>query len=524
MSIGWVRALAVSLSLLVFSLAGAANAEWRRAESPNFVVYSQGSESDLRRYVRNLEIYDFTLRARMGLPAATAGRKLPIYLVGNRAGLVQINPNTGLNVAGTYYPAGEDIFAAALRDSDEDYLLHEYFHHFSLQIEATSGYPAWLIEGLAEYFMTAEISETTVKIGGYNEGRVYGLFSNSWLPLEDLVSKRFGEVRSGAHRDSYYPISWLLTHWFMSDEVRRQQLSAYIRDMRQGEESVVAMERATGLTMDQIRQQLRSYRRLTVIHYTADFPETPITVTRLPRSADDLLLIGQRLKVGVGDDQHAETAALVRRLAARHPDDPFAMLQLGHAELHFGDPDAGEAILNRLLEREPENVEALQLMASRFMRLARDQPDEALPLMRRARGYLGRAYRADPAQYYTLQLLAQTRELEADYPTENDLVTWDQASQLAPQLASIRLGYANALMRAEEFDDVAVLLRPLANAAAGGQAAEIATGLMERARNRQGPMSAEELESATQAGQPDADPSGSEPSAPPEPEAATDDS
>ena len=75
MSIGWMRALAVSLSLLIFSLAGAAQAEWRRAESPNFVVYSQGSESALRRYVRDLEIYDFILRLRMGLPTATAGRK-----------------------------------------------------------------------------------------------------------------------------------------------------------------------------------------------------------------------------------------------------------------------------------------------------------------------------------------------------------------------------------------------------------------------------------------------------------------
>ena len=502
MSMSWVRALAISLSLLIFSLGGTAQAEWRRAESPNFVVYSQGSESALRRYVRDLEIYDFILRLRMGLPAATAGRKLPIYLVGNRAGLVQINPTTGPNVLGTYFPVGEDIFAAAVRDSEQDYLFHEYFHHFSFQIGSTSSYPAWLIEGLAEYFMTAEISETAVKVGGYNEGRVQGLFSATWLPLEDLVTKRFSEVRRGAQQQSYYPVSWLLTHWFMSDETRRQQLSAYIREVQEGEDSVVAMERATGLTMDQIRQQLRSYRRLTIITYTADFPETPITMTRLPRSADDLLLVSQRLKAGVEEDKRAETAALVRRLAARHPDDPFAMLQLGHAELHFGDPEVGEVVLNRLLEREPDNVEALQLMASRFMRLAKDNPDETVSLMRRARSYLARAYRLDPAQYFTLQLLAQTREVEADYPTENDLVTWDQASRLAPQLASIRLGFANALMRAEEFDEAAILLRPLANAPHGGPAAEMAAVLMERAKNRQTPFSPDELQAASEAGPP----------------------
>ena len=502
MTISIIRTGLIAFAGLLLTWVTPAHAEWRRAESPNFIVYSQGSESALRRYIRNLEIYDFILRARMGLPAETARRKLPIYLVNRQAGLVEINPATGQNVAGTYFPTGEDIFAAAIDDREQDYLLHEYFHHFSHQIESTAGYPAWLVEGLAEYFMTAEISETTVKIGGFNEGRVYGLFTTNWLPLDDLVSKRFGEV-SQTQRATYYPLAWLLTHWFMSDDERRQQLSAYVRDLQQGADSLPAMEKATGMTMEEIRQQLRRYRRLAVNHYTADFPETPITITRLPRSADDLLLIGQRLKVGVAEDQRAETAELVRRLAARHPDDPFALLQLGHAELHFGDPEAGEAILERLLEQEPDNIEALQLMASRYMRLAADTPDEVRPLMRRARTYLGRAYAADPAQYYTLQLLAQTRQVEADYPTENDLVAWDQAFRLAPQLASIRLGFASALMRAEEFDEAIILLRPLANAAHGGVAAERAAVLMERAKHRQPPWSAEELEAAVAEQAPD---------------------
>ncbi|HEY0599100.1 DUF1570 domain-containing protein [Brevundimonas sp.] len=491
-----IRTGLTALAIALFGLAAPARAEWRRAESPNFIVYSQGSEGALREYVRNLEIYDYILRARMGRPAATAERKLPIYLVGGRAGLVQINPNTGQYVAGTYFPAGEDIFAAAIRDREQDYLLHEYFHHFSLQLGSTSGYPAWLIEGLAEYFMTADISETTVKIGGYNEDRVRGMFSTSWVPLEDLITKRYGEVRQGAHRDSYYPVSWLLTHWFMSDDTRRQQLASYIHDVQNGADSVTAMEKATGLTMAQIRGELRGYRRLTIHHYTTDFPPTPITVTRLPAAADDLLLLGQRLKVGVAEDKREETAALVRRLAARHPDDPFAMLQLGHAELHFGDPVAGEEILTRLLEREPENVEALQLMATRFMRQAEERPEETLALMRRARGYLARAYRADPAQYYTLHLLAETRSVEADYPTENDLVIWDQASRLAPQITAIRLGFANALMQAEEYEEAVILLRPLANAAHGGRGAEMAAAMMERAKNRQAPLSPAELETA----------------------------
>ena len=167
--------------MVVFlGMAAPAHAEWKKAESPNFVVYSQGSETSLRRYVRNLEIYDFLLRMRMGLPIdRPSPRRLPIYLVNGRSGLMQINPRKGPNVAGTYFPVGEDIFAAAIQDQEQDYLLHEYFHHFSMQIGSTATLPGWLTEGLAEYFMTAEIQPDSVKVGGFNEDRVQTLFNST---------------------------------------------------------------------------------------------------------------------------------------------------------------------------------------------------------------------------------------------------------------------------------------------------------------------------------------------------------
>ncbi|KQY84798.1 hypothetical protein ASD25_07200 [Brevundimonas sp. Root1423] len=491
------RALFAGL-LLALALAGPAAAEWRRAESDRFIVYSQGSESVLRRYVRALEIYDYTLRRRMNLPIGEApSRKLPIYLVSGRAGLAQINSRLGDNVAGQYFPVGEDIFAAAFSDSDQDYLLHEYFHHFSFEAGAAN-LPGWLVEGLAEYFMTAKVKEDSVDIGGFNENRVYWLFNASWLPLDKLLSKRPGEVGRNENRETYYPVAWLLTHYMMSDETRRAQLSAYIRDVEAGGDPVQAMERATGMSLADLRRALQRYRRITLTRYTLDFPEPQITVTTLPRSADDLLLLGQRLKVGVAEDQRAATAALIRRLAARHPDDPFAMLQLGHAELHFGDPDAGEAVLTRLLEREPENVEALQLMATRFSKLAEERPDESIPLLARGRGYLARAFAVDERNYYTLWLLARTRQTARGYPNANDLTTWDLAYQAAPQLSGIRLGYASAMMQAGEFDGAIALLGPLANSPHGGSAATAAQTLLERARAGQPPLGDDELEAAAE--------------------------
>jgi Flp pilus assembly protein TadD len=500
----FVKAVGLALCVLTATAAGPAHADWKRAESPRFIVYSRGGEGALRRYVQSLEMYDYILRYRMGLPLdAVPARKLPIYLVNNRSGLVAINPATGPNVLGTYFPVGEDIFAAAVDDREMDYLLHEYFHHFSFELGSAANYSGWLIEGLAEYFMTAEITDNSVRIGMYNDNRAQWLLNSTWLPLEDLLSKRPGEIKRRGDQATYYPVAWLLTHWFMGDETRRAQLGAYITQVQAGTDPVAAMQAATGMGLPALRAELRRYLhgRLTIINYEVERPDPAIVVTSLPASADDLLLVGQRLKVGVKDEDRAETAALVRRLAAAHPDDPFAMLQLGHAELHFGDPVAGETVLARLLEREPDNIEALQLMAARYMALADEQPED-LSLRVRAREHLARAYRADPGQYYTLHLLARNRQGQAGYPNENDLTTWSLAYDLAPQLSGIRLGYASALMQASIFDEAIILLEPLANAPHGGSASDAAQALLERARAGQPPLSVEELDAAAAADEP----------------------
>ncbi|RZJ93324.1 MAG: hypothetical protein EON88_15920 [Brevundimonas sp.] len=482
--------------------AAPARAEWRRAESRNFIIYSQSSETTLRRYARTLELYDYILRYRMRMPLdVDPARKLPIYLVNGRSGLREIHPTSGEHVAGVYFPVTEGFFAAAFSDREMDYLLHEYFHHFSFQNGSAAELPGWLIEGLAEYFMTAEVRGNQIRIGDYNPNRASWLLTSTWLPLEQLLSRRPGEITRDGHAATYYPVAWLLTHWFMNDETRRTQLVEYTRLLAAGGDPVEAMQQATGLSIGELRRQLRAYTRgsLTIAVYDLTRPEPEITVTTLPRSADDLLLLGQRLKVGVAQNQRAATAQLVRQRAARHPDDPFALLQLGHAELHFGDPVVGEAVLTRLLEREPQNVEALQLMASRYRRLAETEPDQAIDHLRRARGFLGRAYAVDNEQYLTLYMLAQTREGQPGYPNENDLLTWDLAYERAPQLPGIRLGYASAMMLAGEFEAATVLLKPLANSAHGGNGAEAAQELLARAEARQAPFTSEQIDAVADA-------------------------
>jgi len=498
---------AMSAAIGVAALAGPAHAGWLRAESQRFIVYSDGSERNLRDFVQKLESYDRLLRFQSGLdPEAVPDRKLPIYLVRSRSGLAKVWPGIGDGIGGFYHPTGEDIYAIALNERGssrgdnpeqmvgETILLHEYAHHFMLGNFGRL-YPSWFTEGFADFWGNTDIEPEMTYIGRHSNNRMAWLRAGNWLEMDEFLSQprwKQNKFRGG----TYYPIAWLLTHWFMSDQGRKAQLAEYLRLYGEGVDSIEAMRQATGLTPQQLEAQLRPYSR-GALNYTGlpiRWPEAPMTVTQMPGSADDLLLLDLRLTRPLSEDQARDTVAQVRRLAAKYPDDPAAMLTLGHAEAHFGDRAAGEALLTRLLEMEPENVRALQFMATIRIAQAAEEGADKTALLGQARAYLARAYRADDANYTTFLLLAQTRQGAAGYPNENDLATWELAQQLAPQLPEARLGLASALIAVDQKDRAIELLQPLANNPHDRANARAARVLIARARGEPEPPPEEDEE------------------------------
>ncbi|RZI98133.1 MAG: hypothetical protein EON90_14575 [Brevundimonas sp.] len=462
-----------------------ARADWRRAESPRFIVYSSGPEGALRDYVQKLESYDRALRLQMGAdPDAATVRKLPIYLLPNRESLKVLRPDMQRDVAGFYTASEEDIYAVADVSGAGDFvLLHEYAHHFMLQNFA-GGYPGWFVEGFADYYATADISGDRVMLGRASEWRVRSLQGGARTPLDQLLSKSPTEITDWRERPAYYPTAWLLTHYFFSDDTRRDQLSAYLADVGRGGNPVEAMPRATGMSLEDLDRALTRHlnSRMPYFRLGADFPRQQISVERLGPSADALLLINQRLKSPIDEEDRPAVVAEIRELARPFGDDPLALVAVGHAELHFGDRAAGEASLRRLLETDPDNVEALQLLASGRIMAAREDGADVDAMMAEAQTYLMRAFRADPSDFTTLVLGLQTRVDAPGYPTPGDLGTWVQAYRLAPQLASVRIGAGQALLFRDRDAEGLALLSAVASNPHGGASAEYARKMIEDAK------------------------------------------
>jgi hypothetical protein len=483
----------LSFFVVAILCAAPARAEWRRAESSNFIVFSEESEARLRERVTLLEHFDRLLRLITSVDDPAAPNKLHVYIVSGADELRAIRP-VPPGIAGYYAASPYGIAAvvdrlaggtdrAARERAAEEILLHEYSHHFMMQYRANA-YPAWYVEGFAEYFATAAFRDRSIDIGNFSPGRAYSIVQGQWLPIERVL---FGTT-DGLGREQmsqFYAQSWLLVHYFYSTPERQAALRRYLVAAREGDPAA-QVERATGLTPARLNEELRRYIRGGQIRYRRlhlDEGQAPpaISVTRLPAAADQLMLFEATLRFGVGEEEGRPLLERIRAAAARHPNDAFAQRVLAHAESLFGDGAAADRLLDPLMAAAPADAELMYYKGLRHLRAAREA-DDAEEDGRAARTWFTRAHRANENHYQTLYRYAEAMRGQPGYVSENTENVLLLAHQLAPQVAEITVNTAIMLINRRHFAEAEALLRPLAADPHNAGVAAAAKELMARAR------------------------------------------
>ncbi|MFN3668856.1 MAG: DUF1570 domain-containing protein [Brevundimonas sp.] len=451
----------------IAAVPGLAHADWRKAETRHFIVYSDGSERDLREDAASLERIDQLMRVYFGRPEVQDARKLPVYLVGSRREMMIAEPRLPEGAVGVYSANFRDVRAIAVRRLGDEILRHEYGHHFMFR-NFPGAYPAWFREGFAEFFMTATVAPSgRATVGRSSSMRTSALANLPWLPMERVLAGRF-ERSDRSQTAGFYAQSWLLMHWILTDPVRREAMQAYLGDTAAGVPIEAALQARFGLDANQLGRTLRAYfeRGVRYAELEIGAAEPVVTVTALPASADDVLLLDLDARNGGPADQGPDRLARARAALARHPDDALARILLARTEIRWGDPAAAEAAIQPLLDAEPENAELLLLMADARITAGDglgDDPEARERLFRQARGFLARAYAADPNDNRTYQNIAWSRRFAADYPTENDVELWRRAVALAPEVASNRPVTAEAMLAHGLVDEAEQIIQPIAN-------------------------------------------------------------
>lgn len=411
--------------VLVALTPATALAEWRRADSQHFIVYSDGSERSLRDYTAKLERFDALLTSRFGGAQAQV-RRLPVYLVSDGRTLRVAVPGLPSGIAGYYSASENDISAVLIRGEGDDILRHEYSHHVMARA-GDAPYPGWLREGFAEYFATATVTESgETSLGLPNPGRLRALQQNRWLPMDALLRAEGSlAVDSEAGRGMFYAQSWALTHWLLADAGRVRNLSAYVAAINGGRDPVEAWQATFAMTPDQLTAELRAYLRGRLGYAKLNMPPTDpvITVTSLSPAADTVLL--PMINARSWNTAEVDGPALLgtmRAAAARFPDDPLALVALGYAEKRWGDTVAAETALTRALDRQGDNVEGLVLMADLAAERGADATDEVERTQQwtTARDLLRRALEADPTDHSVHAALNRLQRTTRGYISEDD--------------------------------------------------------------------------------------------------------
>jgi len=470
---GWTAAfvLALWMSLVAPAAAQQGDGRWLRAETANFVVFSQGRESRLREIAQAMEDFDATLRALTNLNAPPSGTKVQVYILRSTGELRVVWPGVGIEVGGFYRAGLEQIAAFVIYEEGYLYepleiVFHEYAHHFMLHY-FPSTYPSWYVEGWADFVSTVVVEDRIARVGRPSGMRSYSVVAEGLLPVEAWLAPERVERRARDFSERFYAHSWLAASFLANRPERSRGLERYVASLSEGGDPIASFEPAFGITPDafmgELRQYLRGNTTVRGVRLAAEPPQ--VTITRMPRAADDLLLRVTRDMIGnIGDATDvAELADALDRAARRHPDDPYAQRATARAALLRANFTGAREILDRIIAANPNDVEALSLAGYSHIAEIAESEDAAVrdAGLRAARRRLVQGFRADANHYPTLYLYALTYTMTDATLTQEQLEVLARAVELAPNVQAVRFLFANELMQAGHFDTAIGVLRPL---------------------------------------------------------------
>lgn len=260
---------------LVAGVAGAGDAsaaalgkDWRQVTSPNFTVFGNASEKELRFTVVELERFRqalLTLYPRLKLDSPVPMR---VVVFKSDAAFTKFKPRNArghlVREVGGYYRGSadvNDIVLASQADRRDTYQLifHEYTHAVVHRNQARL--PTWMDEGMAEFFSTFRSDEQGRGIlGGVPPLRRDWLRHMELLPLADMLSPE-GTSRIFRHPEKvgmFYAQAWALVHYLSLGD-RRGQLGKFLDALASGRTQEQAFREVIATTPQKLQDELAMY-------------------------------------------------------------------------------------------------------------------------------------------------------------------------------------------------------------------------------------------------------------------------
>ena len=461
----------LAAALAVAALAMPAQAEWLRASSRHFVIYSDTRSDEITRLATRLERVDAAMRfiQKIEDTPEAAANPVTVYVLDDTSAIRRLARRP--NIGGFYLGRADGAVAFTPRRGDgagvgalepQIVLFHEYAHHFLLS-NFDAAFPAWFAEGYAEFVSTAKVEEKTVVVGGGAQHRAWGLFADQALPMRTLFAP--GPKLSPEQQDQLYGRGWLLTHYILFDPKRRETFREYLVKLNRGVPPLQAATEAFG-DLNALGRSLDAYLRARTLHaFNIPIDKLPdVDVKVRPLSPGERALVEMRMVSTRGVD--AKTAGPLHQRAARaaQPFGADAVAQGWLAEMAYdaGDDAAAEAAADRALAADPRSVQALLYKSRIRLRRAAVAKSTDATVWREARSWVVKANRIDTNAAGPLQLFYDSFGMEGGKPSASAVAGVHRALELAPQDEGLRFRSVSQRLTDGEVDEAKRELRPLA--------------------------------------------------------------
>lgn len=441
-------------SCLALFTATAANAQWQEAKSKHFIIYSDQSPAELKNYATRLERYDQAVRKARGMadPELTDATRLTVFVLRDRNAIESMYGAPGSGVAGFYIPhtSGPVAFVHRGRERDkwglgpEPVFFHEYFHHLMLENLGSNALPAWMVEGYAEFFGTAELLEDgSVRFGAVPKHRANGLFNfDAWgenLTAQEIVGATYKEL-TGPEWESVYGKGWLLTHYLTFEPSRKGQTTRYVDCLQTGRKALDCGQMAFG-DLKALDGEIQRYlNRKTVSAVTIPASQISvggIAIRPLAEAEAAALPVVMQSSRGVNRKQAPGVAADARRVASRYPNDPLVLAALAEAELDSRNYAAAIAAADKAIAANPKLSKALIMRGKAMLEAARENPAGAD--WTTMRSFFVRANKLDPEDPEPMVMFYDTFRVSGQAPAKSAVDGLYYALEILPQSSDLRL-------------------------------------------------------------------------------------
>ncbi len=468
---GIVTMLRLLFALLLLALPNTAHADWYEASAPHFLVYADRDSDRLQAFATNLERFDRVIRIMVGQSDTEIAKasRVTVFMVDDVAAVQTLLANK--DIAGFFVPRASGSFAVVPQKSTEggalalkplQVLLHEYSHYLMWSLSPDTPYPAWLIEGFAEFNATARFEKDgSVRLGEPPLYRGIGIMSGNNMSIDRLLGLTSKPIEPD-EMDAFYGRAWLLTHYLRIGAPQRStQLGAYVAALTAGKPPAEAA-RVFG-DLKQLDGELEVYkkRRMPISIVPGDrLVIAPVALRKLSPGAAATMDVRIRSKVTANPKTAPGIFADAVRAAGPYPGDAEAQLTLAGTALDAGDYPAAGAASDRALAADPEAVRALTYKATAEMLAARKAKDASPQRWIAIRALLSSANRLDPRDPVPLLLYYRSYTDQGVAPPQIAKQGLKAAFLLAPYDPSLRVRTAIMYLRDRDAANARTLLCP----------------------------------------------------------------